>query len=331
VSLDLAFDDGQQAIADAVAQFCADHCDDDVVKASTGSLPRDLWRGLAELGVLGVLTPDAGGGALEVVAAVESLGRAAFPGPLAANFVATLLLGGAERAAVANGESIACLGSRPLIPWAPEADVFFEVAGERVFRAYPTGESARVETLGAEPWGRGDLTRSEEFADGPIGLALARLVRAAQVAALGRRLIDDASEHAAARKQFGRPIGDFQAVAFPLAACAIRLDSAAMLARAAAFHFDVGPPGHASRFGAAAHVSACDAALEAAYVGHQVLGAVGITLEGPVFHLSRRIRQLAAEAPTRNASRDVLLADASFGPSFGSQAGVESVERGDAT
>jgi alkylation response protein AidB-like acyl-CoA dehydrogenase len=80
-----------------------------------------------------------------------------------------------------------------------------------------------------------------------------------------------------------------------------------MLARAAAFHFDAGSPAETMRFAAAAHLSACDAALEAAYVSHQVFGAVGIMLEGPVFHVSRRIRQLAAEAPSRDASRHALL------------------------
>ena len=89
MSLDLAFDDGQQAIAEAVRLFCVDRCDDDVVKAASGALPRALWCELAELGVLAVGTPEADGGALEAVAAVESLGWAAFPGPLAATFLAT--------------------------------------------------------------------------------------------------------------------------------------------------------------------------------------------------------------------------------------------------
>ena len=141
MSLDLAFDDGQQAIADAVTQFCVDRCDDDLVKTTTGSLPRQLWCELAELGVLGVLTPDGDGGALEVIA-VESLGRAAFPGPLVATFVATRVLADPECAAVARGESIVCLGSPPILPWAPDADIFLEVSGERIFRARPIGTPA---------------------------------------------------------------------------------------------------------------------------------------------------------------------------------------------
>ncbi len=313
MSLDLAFDDGQQAIADAVAGFCADRCDDDVVKGATGSLPRALWRDLAALGVLGVATPEGGGGALEVVAAVESLGRAVFPGPVAATFLATWVLDEPLRGRVAAGEALVAAGATPLLPWAPEAEVFLEIDGERVFRGTPKARPTSEATLGGEPWGRVELLRREALPRGPAGLVLHRLVQAAQLAALGARLVEDASRHAAVRKQFGRPIGDFQAVAHPLADASMRLEAAATLARAAAFHFDAGPPRDARRFSLAAHASACEAALAAAYVCHQVFGAVGITLEGPVFHVSRRIRQLASQAPGPAVSRAMLLADAGFG------------------
>jgi hypothetical protein len=43
-----------------------------------------------------------------------------------------------------------------------------------------------------------------------------------------------------------------------------------------------------------------------------VFGAIGITLEGPVFHLSRRIRQLASQSPSRSSARNRLLEDAGF-------------------
>lgn len=312
MSLDLSFDDGQQAIADAVQQFCSGRCDDDVVKATSGSLPRDLWCELAELGVLGVLTADSEGGALECVAAVESLGRAGFPGPLAATFAATRLLEGPESAVIAAGQGIVCLGEPPLLPWGCEADFYLEIVGERVFRGRPTGALQPVETLGGEPWARGELERGEELADGAAGLVVFRLVVAAQCAALGQRLVEDASAHARVRKQFGRPIGDFQAVAHPLADCSMRLAAAANLARAAAFHFDEGAAEPAGHLAAAAHLSATDAGVEAAHVCHQVFGAVGITLEGPAFHLSRRIRQLASQAPSRSSSRERLLQETGF-------------------
>ncbi len=320
MSLDLAFDDGQQAIADSVAHFCADRCDDDTVKAAAGTLPRDLWCALAELGVLGVLTPEGGGGALEVLAVIEPLGRVVFPGPLAGTFLATWVLDDPERGELASGEKIVSAGTPPLLPWAPEADVFLEIEGERVFRARPSDPVQPVETLGAEPWGRVALERDAELRRGGSGLVLCRAVMAAQLAAMGERLVADASHHAAVRKQFGRPIGDFQAVAHPLADCSMRLSASATLARGAAFHFDAGNAAEALRFAAAAHVSACEAALDAANVCHQVFGAIGITLEGPAFHVSRRIRQLASQVPSRGSSRALLLASASAATAPGERA-----------
>jgi alkylation response protein AidB-like acyl-CoA dehydrogenase len=306
VSLDLAFDDGQLAIADAVAHFCAERFDDEAVRAATGTLPKTAWKALAELGVLGVLTPGVEGGLLEAVAAVESLGAAVFPGPLAATFLATRVLDDPERAAVADGDAIVSAGAAGLWPWGCEASVFLELAGERVYRVEPSEPLEAVVTLGGEPWARASLVRGEPLERSADGLCAYRTLLAAQLAALGQRLVRDASAHAAARKQFGRPIGDFQAVAHPLADSAMRLDAAATLAHAAASSFDAGTPQGASRFAAAAHASACAAALEAAYVCHQVFGAVGITLEGPVFHVSRRIRQLASLAPGPAASAALL-------------------------
>ena len=58
---------------------------------------------------------------------------------------------------------------------------------------------------------------------------------------------------------------------------------------------------------AAARLSARRAALEAAHVCHQLFGALGIVLEGPVFHVSRRIRQLASQAPGEGPAREALL------------------------
>ena len=309
MGLDLQFDDLQQAVADAVAQFCRDRCDDDVVKASAGSFPSELWKGLSELGVLALSTPEGDGGALELVAALESLGAAAFPGPLPATFFATQLLPEKERCAVASGAAVVSAGTLPLMPFAPVADVFIVLYGNRVFLGERRGEVETVETLGGEPWGFVRLDRGAELgADGGLqrALALYDIAFAAYTAAAGNRILRDTCEHARTRKQFGRALGEFQAVAHPLADCAISLDAAATLARMAAFQFQAGAA-KAAATAAAARLSARRAALDSAHTCHQLFGAVGITLEGPVFHISRRLRQLASQPPGDTASRASLL------------------------
>ncbi|MDJ0868091.1 MAG: acyl-CoA dehydrogenase [Myxococcota bacterium] len=307
MSVDLALDDGQQAIADAVATFCRDHCTEDAVKESTDAFPTALWRGLAELGVLGLATPEGDGGALEVAAAMETLGRAAHPGPLAATFFATQLLPDAERRAVAAGQQVVAVGAPPLLPWAAVADLFVEVAEDGAWLARPRGAALRVETLGGEPWGRVELERETALGDTARAAALWDAATAAYLAGAGQRLVDAAAEHARTRKQFGRAIGEFQAVAHPLAECAMDLSASEALARCAAYRIDAGAD-DAGASAAAARLSASRSALAAAHTAHQAFGALGITLEGPVFHVSRRIRQLASAPPAPDAARATLLA-----------------------
>ncbi len=305
MSLDLEFDDGQQAVAEAVAAFCRERCPDEEVRASAGTLPRSLWRELADLGVLALCTPQGDGGALEWVAALESLGRFVFPGPLAATAFAGQCLPDAERAAVASGEAVVSLGAPPLLAFAPVADLFIETDGTRAWLARPQGEVAAVATLGGEPWGRVGLVRDHELPEAERASVLHDVVQAAYVAAAGERLLEDAAEHARTRRQFGKPIGEFQAVAHPLADCRIALTAARSLARTAAFHWDANGWEAAAPWAGAARLSGARAGLHALRTAHQVFGALGITLEGPAFHLSRRIRQLASQ-PSAAAQRNVL-------------------------
>jgi alkylation response protein AidB-like acyl-CoA dehydrogenase len=308
MSLDLAFDDGQRAIFDSLEQFCSDRCSEEDVKREIGKFPSELWREIAELGVLALATPEGDGGAIEAVAACEALGGAVFPGPLTASFFATQVLGERERVAVAAGAATVSVGSPPLMPWAADAQIYLEVADDRVWRCSPAGAVEPVPTLGGEPWGRVDLVREEELSGAPRALALYELTLAAYLAAAGQRLVATTAEHARTRKQFGGAIGEFQAVAHPLADCFIRLRSAASLARAAACEFDADDSPRLRVVAAAARLSARGAAVAAVHVCHQLFGALGITTEGPVFHVSRRIRQLASQPPGDASARAAVLA-----------------------
>jgi len=306
--IDLAFDDGQQAIAGAVRQFCNDRCDADRVKALAGRFPRELWGELAELGMLAIATPEGEGGALEVVAAAEALGAFVFPGPVIESFLAGQVLEEGPRVAVADGTRIVCAGAPPLVAWACDADLFLELAAGEVYEARLSEPPVAVETLGGEPWGRVRWQRARRLEAGARAIALGEIAHAAYQGAAGQALIEAASKHARTRNQFGRAIGEFQAVAHPLADCAMDLAAAGLLARRAAFVFDetdphAGPPVESIAAAAAARASADRAALQAVYVAHQVFGAIGITLEGPAFHITRRIRQLASQR-VREAGRD---------------------------
>jgi alkylation response protein AidB-like acyl-CoA dehydrogenase len=280
MTLDLEFDDTHRAIAEMATAFCVEH--DSEALSRSGTFSHATWRALGELGVLGLATPEGDGGAVELAAAAEALGRACLPGPLAATCFATQLTSGSERVGLTNGSSIVALGTSPLLPWAPVADLFLAVVGDQVYRGRPVGAVEPVETLGAEPWGRIELERGEDLGACPR-----------------------------TRRQFGRAIGEFQAVAHPLADCSIRLDAAASLVRLAASQLDETDEDPV-RSAAAARLSATGAGLETIHSVHQVFGAVGITTEGALFHASRRIRQLVSLPPGEARARDAVLATLSL-------------------
>jgi alkylation response protein AidB-like acyl-CoA dehydrogenase len=160
--------------------------------------------------------------------------------------------------------------------------------------------------VSGEPWARVELDIGPELEGASRASLFADVAHTAYLAAAAKRLVDAAAEHARVRKQFGRAIGEFQAVSHPLADCSVDLAAAASLARAAAFWADRAEWGRARELAAAARLSASAAGRNAVKVCHQVFGAVGITLEGPAFPISRRVQQLAT-APDTDTQRARVL------------------------
>jgi alkylation response protein AidB-like acyl-CoA dehydrogenase len=160
-----------------------------------------------------------------------------------------------------------------------------------------------------EAWAVAQVERGARFEGSARGLFALDLALSVQLAALAQGLLARTAEHAATRKQFGKTIGAFQAVSHPLADAHIALTASAMLGRAAAAAADEGDEARARAMVGAALVSAQRASLSAVYTCHQKLGALGITLEGPAHHVSRRVRSLATLAQARStSSRAALLA-----------------------
>jgi len=320
VSLDFEFDDAQQAMAAAVAQFCHDQYDPLKGVSPGAAFPRELWRALASLDVFALAIPGGGGGAVEVAALMEALGRAGFPGPLAGTFLAVRLLPEPLRACVARGDDLVCVGTPPLLPFAPLAAHFVELdlAHARAWLARPRGAIVSVETLGGEPWGRIELLRDQELPNVGPALAFSELAAAAYLTAAGQRLVEVTADHARTRRQFDRTIGEFQAVAHPLADCAIRLAAARGLTRTASARFDTMDRSTAHTpesvvDAAAARLSAVAAALNAAHVCTQAFGAMGVLREGPIFYLVRQIRQMASSVPGGAGARERIVESLGFG------------------
>lgn len=317
-SLDLSLNEDQQAIADAIDRFCESRCDTSVVKGLTDTFSSALWRELAEMGALTPATPEGDGAALEICAMSEVLGHHVFPGPLAATYLATQVVDEQERLAIMEGHDIVSLGAvvineqssnknPTLMPFAEQAKIFLLSDGKHVYRCELVSDITSVKTLGGEPWGRVNIKVGSKLTNSDRGIVLNDISTAAYLTSAGKRLVKEASDYANIRKQFGKTLGEFQGVAHPLADCQISLTAAQMLARAAASCFDSDDLASAKNYSSAARISASRAALKSAYVCHQVYAGIGITLEGPAFHITRRIRQLVSQAPGDHAAKEHLL------------------------
>src|SRR5437764_9984017 len=119
------FSDDQKQLRDQARKFLAEKCPPKAVRAVLdGKAPYDkqLWKGLAEMGFLGVAIPEdfggAGAGHLELCVIAEEMGRALAPVPFSSTVylaAEALLLAGSEAqkrkwlSAIAAGEAIGTL------------------------------------------------------------------------------------------------------------------------------------------------------------------------------------------------------------------------------
>ena len=306
--MDFTFTDDQLAFREAVSRFlmteAAPEMLRDVWETDAGRSP-ELRNKIAEQGLTGLSVPeDCGGLGMDDVAwalMTQELGYYAIPDSLADTaYVASGLLAGLGDgvngradwlAQVAEGSIRIAVGHpvNPLVADAHLADLLLLAHGDEVHAvprqladviANPSIDASR--RLSQVVWEPSSATR---VAAGEAGRALwaqtldrGALAVAGQSLGLAQRMLDLSVDYVAQRKQFGKPIGSFQAVKHHLADVATKVEFAKpVLYRAA----------HALAQGArdaAVHVShaklVCgEAAWLAARHGIQVHGAMGYTWE----------------------------------------------------
>ena len=119
------FSDDQKQMRDAARKFLSEKCAPKAVRAvldGKASYDKELWKGLAEMGFLGVAIPEAFGGAgaghLELCVIAEEMGRANAPVPFSSTVylaAEALLIAGSEAQKqkwlpkIASGEAIGTL------------------------------------------------------------------------------------------------------------------------------------------------------------------------------------------------------------------------------
>lgn len=133
------------------------------------------------------------------------------------------------------------------------------------------------------------LLREGGFKKQISGFNVERLGNATRSIALGRYAFNEAKEYIKSRRQFGRPLAEFQGLQWMFAEAAVKLESAQLLLERAAAAGD--RDGLPSAFDTAmAKYAANEAGYFAADMAMQAMGATGFTEESLVEYCFRRTR-----------------------------------------
>ncbi|MEV5002387.1 acyl-CoA dehydrogenase family protein [Nocardioides sp. LML1-1-1.1] len=257
-----------------------------------------LWQRLAEQGLTQLATEAS---PVEVVIALEALGRHAVPGPWVESAAYIPLALGREV------DGIATVAVPPHVPYALDADV-----ADDVYVGSTPASAVGARLTSVDPARRLFEVTGTGEAD-PAAFDLAVLATAAQLLGAGERVLADSVTYVKQRKQFGREIGSYQAIKHKLADVRIALDFARPLAYGAALVSTgstgeaTGSAGERARAVSAAKVACGDAAYLAARTGLQVHGAIGYTREFDLSLWLTKIRALVTAWGTPGFHRDRIL------------------------
>ncbi len=308
----------------AASRLFANHVTRDLrAQAEAGVWPDALWTALEEAGLTHPALIEAAGGAggdlIDEATVLTAFGRAAAPAPLPETILAGWLLATAGLAVPRGPLSLAPVigedhltltrrnddwqlsGRATRIPWAGAVNGLALLA-ETGPGAYAIAWIDRAayqmqpgKNMAGEP--RDDINFAEvtvpanavaEVFLTPEDLRRrGALVRATVMAGALAQVLDLTVRYAGERKQFGRPIGKFQAVQQQLAVLA---GQAAVASRAARGAYETLARRENADFAiAVAKARVSEAAGVAASIAHQVHGAIGFTHEHELHYSTRRL------------------------------------------
>jgi alkylation response protein AidB-like acyl-CoA dehydrogenase len=323
--LNFAFTEDQNAITDVVRTMLGDTCTPaDLRTLLEAGTARDdaRWSTICEMGLPGLLAPEAAGGLgmglIDLVGIAEAAGYVALPEPLVELAGVTIPLlaslddsrGWLENAV---GGAFVAIGhsANSFVADADQADALLLDDGAAIHlvprgtvklerqesfdafrRLFTVSWTPSPDTVVATSWGQA----------AERGAVLA----AAQMIGLGQRCIDLAVAYARDRNQFGKPIGSYQAVKHLVANAQIRIEFARPVVHAAAVELPLDTKASQARI-AHAKIAAGEAADLAARTAVQVFGAMGMTWEADVhFFLKRALALKGAWGTSARHMRTVI-------------------------
>ena len=241
------------------------------------------WPEIAELGTV------------ELIVVAEELGYALAPTPLPSTWAAGLFgaeLSGARRGAlVVDGLAADAGYADVLVDW--DGAVVLRAQVEPVKSLDPTRRLFRVSGGEREPLG-GDLERAR---------LQVTVMNAAESVGVAQRAMEMAVAYAKERKQFGRPIGTYQAVSHACAQMLLEVEGARAAVYWAAWALDFEPE-TAALATACAKAYAGDAGRRVPRAALQVHGGIGFTWEHDLHFFLKRGEANAHAYGEGSAHRD---------------------------
>jgi alkylation response protein AidB-like acyl-CoA dehydrogenase len=272
--MDFDLDGEQQAILHAIEGLLARHASParSIALLDKGGYDHALEAALADAGFYELGTDPGRTGLLEAMILVEAVSRAGAVVHTAAAIVAGALAGRVLAAPVA----LVCADDPAPVRFAQHARTLIVDAGESA-RCVPVepGYAESVPTSFMVPLGR--LPRPLPAGDslgagsGERLRALWRLALCAQALGAMRGAFDRTLDYVKRRRQFGRPIGSFQALQHRLSECFILIEGGRWLTYESASR---GAPPEASAVAAVHVLTAADRVFREM---HQFSGAMGFT------------------------------------------------------
>lgn len=350
--MDFTFSEDQIAFRDAMSRFLMTEAAPEMLReiweTDNGRSP-NLRARIAEQGLLGLSVPEAEGGMglhdVDWVLMTQELGYYAIPDSLADTaYLASAMLAGLPSDHPARAQWLPRIAAgtcriavgHPVNPWVADADLAdlillpHKTAEGMALHAVPRAEITVTacpsidasRRLGKVQWTPTSETRIADAGAGRIlwdaALERGALNVSGQLIGLAQRMLDLAVDYAAQRKQFGKPIGSFQAVKHHLADVVTKIEFAKPVLYRAVYAQAHGEA-HRSLLVSHAKLVCADAAWTAARKGIQVHGAMGYTWEVDLQMFMKRAWVLDAAWGDRafhkaRLSDALLSSDAPLGP-----------------
>jgi acyl-CoA dehydrogenase len=298
-----------------------------------------VWDAAGSIGLPWIGVPEEAGGAggtlEDAIAVLVVAGRHACPIPLAETGIlagwllaSTGLRVGSEPLTVVPGHGDDDLildgdhlcGTAHRVPWARAAECIVAIVDDQVVRvSSAAADIDDVRNVAGEPRETVSFHRVavEEIRPLPVGIDAdglrfrGALARAALMAGALTAMAELTAAYTMERRQFGKPVGTFQAVQAHVVTAAeeaalvdLAVQVAAREAARTPARFEIG----------AAKAVAAAAAHNATRAAHQAHGAIGMTQEYSLHHLSRRLWAWRSEFGDASWTRRLGTAAAMHGP-----------------